>query len=142
MDPITIMLRDQDMAIVKMRNLWGSIKQLLTGERVIVVEVKDATRSTEQNAKLHAMIGEISQKLTWPIKGGDKLDIEAWKRLFVCAFEREKNKSAELYPSLDGHGFDVVYRRTSKMGIKEMGELIEFVEYWAAQQGVYVNVSG
>jgi hypothetical protein len=43
---------------------------------------------------------------------------------------------AELYPAIDGQGFDVVYQRTSRMAQEEMRELIDFAESWALEQGV------
>lgn len=90
-------------------------------------------RSTEKNAHLHAILGAISKQKQW---AGQWLDIEAWKRLMVAAFEREKGHNAEFYPALDGAGFDVVYRRTSRMSQEEIRELIAFAEAWAIEQGV------
>lgn len=37
-------------------------------------------------------------------------------------------------PALDGHGVDIVFRRTSKMTKAEVNELIEFIEAWRAMQ--------
>lgn len=90
-------------------------------------------RSVEQNAKLHALLHDISTQKQW---AGRWLDIEAWKRLMVAAWERANGKPAEFYPALDGAGFDVVYRRTSRMNKNEMIELIEYVTAWAVQNGV------
>lgn len=90
-------------------------------------------RSVEKNAHLHAVLSEISQQRQW---AGQWLDIEAWKRLMVAAFEREKGNGVEVYPSIDGHGVDVVYRRTSRMTQEEIRELIYFAEAWAIDQGV------
>lgn len=93
-------------------------------------------RSVEQNAKLHAVLHDISQQKEW---AGKKLDIEAWKRLMVAAWERANGHSAEFYPSLDSQGFDVVYRRTSRMNKAEMIELIEYATAWAVQNGVILH---
>lgn len=90
-------------------------------------------RSLEKNAHLHAVLGEIAQQKQW---AGTWLDIEAWKRLMVAAWEREAGRSAEIYPSLDRRGFDVVYRRTSRMTEEEIRELIHFAEAWAVENGV------
>lgn len=93
-------------------------------------------RSTEKNAHLHAILSEISKQRQW---AGKWLDIEAWKRLLVAAFERVKGHSAEFYPALDGQGFDVVYRRTSRMSQEEIRELIYFAEAWALENGVQLR---
>lgn len=91
------------------------------------------TRSNPQNAKLHALLGDIARVHTW---AGQRLTAEDWKRLFIAAFVRASQQSARILPALDGQGFDVIYRRSSRMGKKEMAELIEFVECWAAENEV------
>jgi hypothetical protein len=90
-------------------------------------------RTTEKNAHLHALLGEIAQQKQW---AGKWLDIEAWKRLLVAAYERTKGAAVEIYPAIDGAGFDVVYRRTSRMSQEEIRDLILFVEAWAIDNGV------
>lgn len=46
--------------------------------------------------------------------------------------------SANMYPALDGQGFDVVYRRTSRMSVKEVSEIIEWLYAWAADKGIEI----
>lgn len=93
-------------------------------------------RSIEQNAKLHALLSDISRQKQW---AGQYLDVEAWKRLLVAAWERAEKRGAEIYPSIDGAGFDVVYRRTSRMNKSEMIDLIEFATAWAVQNGIKIE---
>lgn len=95
-------------------------------------------RSLEKNAHLHAVLGAISSQKQW---AGKWLDIEAWKRLMVAAFEREKGHSVEMYPAIDGHGIDIVYRRTSRMSQEEIRELIQFAEAWAIDNGVEIGMA-
>lgn len=90
-------------------------------------------RTTEKNAHLHALLGEIAEQKKW---AGKTLDIEAWKRLLVAAYERAHGRPAEFYPAVDGQGFDVVYRRTSCMEQREIRDLILYVEVWAIDNGV------
>ena len=90
-------------------------------------------RSLEQNDKLHALLSDIARQQKW---NGQFLDVEAWKRLFVSAWERANQRPAEFYPSLDGQGFDVVYRRTSRMNKKEMSELVEYITAWAIDKEI------
>ena len=87
-------------------------------------------RSSPQNALLHALISDIAKSRMW---AGQKLSIEEWKRLLVAAFERAQQRPAKFFPALDGRGFDVVYKRTSKMGVKEMADLITYIEWWTAE---------
>lgn len=93
-------------------------------------------RTTEKNARLHALIGEISAQKQW---AGQWLGIEQWKRLLIASYERAHGRPAEVYPALDGQGLDVVYRRSSRMSQEEIRELIYFVESWAIDQGVVLK---
>lgn len=93
-------------------------------------------RSVEQNAKLHAVLQDISAQKQW---AGKWLDVEAWKRLMVAAWERAEGRSAEFYPALDGAGFDVVWRRTSRMNKQEMIDLIEYATAWAISNDVKLS---
>lgn len=93
-------------------------------------------RSTEQNAKLHALLGDIAEQKEW---AGQKWSTEEWKRLIVAAWERTQRGGVTIVPGLDGHGFDVIYRRTSRMTKQELSELIEYATSWALDQGVQLH---
>ncbi len=93
-------------------------------------------RSSEQNSRLHATIQDIAEQKEW---AGKKLDAESWKRLLVAAWCRANKQGADVVPALDGHGFDVIYRRTSRMSKQEMSELLEFVTAWAIEQGIQLH---
>ena len=97
------------------------------------VEIKDRRRSLDQNAKLHATLGDIAKQVPW---AGQYLDIETWKRLMTAAWLRARGDQVEFLPALDGHGVDVVFRRTSDLSVSEVSELIEFINAWAADKGV------
>jgi hypothetical protein len=107
----------------------------MAGHR-LTLEVKPRTRSVEQNALLHAMLGEIAAQVEW---AGAKRDVECWKRLLVAAWCRARGESVELLPALDGHGVDIVFRRTSKMTVDEVSELCEFIMAWAAERGMVLG---
>ena len=85
-------------------------------------------RSTEQNAKLHALCNDIAKQKQW---AGEWLETEDWKRLFVAALYGQK-----VVPSLEGGGFVVLNKRTSKMTVAECIELIEYIQAWAVDNGV------
>lgn len=112
-------------------NAWMLAKSLLMAGHRCTLEVKPETRSDSQNKLLHALIGEIAAEHQWC---GKKHDTETWKRLLVAAWTRARGESVELLPALDGHGVDIVFRRTSKMTKGEVNELIEFIEAWRAMQ--------
>ncbi len=100
------------------------------------VEIKERKRSLDQNAKLHATIGDIAKQVPW---AGNKRDIETWKRLMTAAWLRARGDQVEFLPALDGHGVDVVFRRTSDLTVSEVAELIEYINAWVAENQLATN---
>lgn len=113
--------------------IWTQLKAQLMAGRRMVVEVRPETRSLAENAMLHALLAEISKTVPW---AGQLRDIEVWKRLLTAAWLRARGEGVEVLPAVDGHGIDVVFRRTSTLTKAECAELIEFVLAWAAEHGV------
>lgn len=99
----------------------------------MVVEIKEPTRSLEQNAKLHAMLEDVANQVEWH---GMKLHKDIWKRICTAAMLREIGESPMLVPSLDGHGIEIIYEKTSTMGKRMMAELIEWVYAFGSEKGV------
>lgn len=111
---------------------WAASGTLLEGMDRVVVVVRPVTRSDEQNAKLHAMLGDIAQQATWQ---GDKLDIDGWKNLFVSGHTIATRAPYKLVTGLEGELVNV-RERTSKMGVRRCASLIEYVQAWAAENGI------
>lgn len=93
-------------------------------------------RSTEQNSRLHALLSDIAEQKQW---AGAYRTVEEWKRLLVAAWERTQGGGVTIVPAIDGHGFDVIYRRTSRMTKQELSEVIEFCTAWATDQGIKLH---
>lgn len=129
---ITLHNRVQAWADIKTR-LYPALARALQGGAIWVLTIKPATRSGEQNRKLHAMLGEIAAQKEW---AGAKRDSETWKRLLTAAWTRARGEPTEFLPALDGVGVDIVFRRTSSLTRGEMSELIEFVLCWCAENGI------
>lgn len=107
--------------------VWPQLKAMLMAGHRMVVEVKPETRSLEQNARLWAMLTEISQQVDWY---GNRLTPEEWKDVFSAAMKRSK-----VVPGLDG-GFVVCGQSTSKMTRAEMSEMQSLMEAFGAERGV------
>lgn len=107
--------------------VWPQLKAMLMAGHRMVVEVKPETRSLEQNARLWAMLTEISQQVDWY---GNRLTPEEWKDVFSAAIKRSK-----VVPGLDG-GFVVCGQSTSKMTRAEMSEMQELMSAFGAEKGV------
>lgn len=95
------------------------------------VTIAPPKRNSDINAALHAKLGEIAARVEW---AGKRWDIETWKRLLVAAWTRATGEPSLILPALDGHGVDIVFRRTSEMTQAEVRDLLGFVEAWAAEQ--------
>ena len=106
---------------------------MLAGGRPLTLEVKEEKRSDAENRLLHAMLGHISKTQEW---AGKRRDIETWKRLLTAAWCRARGEQVELLPALDGHGVDIVFRRTSLLTRKECAELIEFIFAWGSENDI------
>lgn len=88
-----------------------------------VVTFKEPIKSREQEAKYHAIIGEIAET---ELLYGKKMDAESWKRLLIDAFKHdtkgdpelkpywEKFGSVELLPALNHAGFVMVGTQSRK----------------------------
>jgi hypothetical protein len=92
------------------------------------VIVKEPTRSIEQNAKLWAMLEDVSR--AEPM--GRKHSPDDWKAIFMhaCGWE------VQFLPGLDHVGFFPVGYRSSRLTVKQMATLITFIQAWGDEQGV------
>lgn len=108
---------------------WKLAKSLLLAGHRLSLVIRPETRNDAQNALLHAMLTDIAATREW---AGQKRDVEVWKRLLTAAWLRARGESVEILPALDGHGIDVVFRRTSTLSKAECAELITFIEAWRA----------
>ena len=124
---MNIVLHNAQQGHMALMSLWQQIKAHLMAGQQLVIEVKEKTRSNEQNARMWAMLTEVSRQVDWY---GQKLTPEEWKDVFSASLKKQK-----AVPGLDG-GFVILGQRTSKMSIREMGELMELIEAFGAQQGV------
>ena len=102
-------------------------KPLLMAEQRLVLEVKEATRSLEQNALLWATLGEIAAQVDWY---GQKLSADDWKHVLSASLRKQR-----VAPGLDG-GFVVLGQKTSRMTKAEFSEFLELAFAFGAQHGV------
>jgi hypothetical protein len=107
--------------------LWPLLKSMLMAGQRVVVEIKPETRTLAQNARLWAMLTDVSKQVDWY---GRKLSEEEWKHVFTASLAKQ-----DVVPGIDG-GFVVLGNSTSKMTKPEMSELQQLIEAFGAQQGV------
>lgn len=127
----TITLFNAQQGHTALSGLWQQVKPLLMSGKRLTLKVEEERRNVEQNKLLHALIGDIADRREWC---GRKWDAEVWKRLLTAAWCRARGEQVAVVPALDGHGVDVVFRRTSTLTKAECAELIDFITAWDAQQ--------
>jgi len=93
-----------------------------------VVRISDRTRTLEQNAKLWAMLSEISEQVEWY---DQKLTPDDWKTVFTASLRK-----ARVVPGLDAGTLVPLGLSTSQMTVAEMSALIELISAFAAEHGV------
>ena len=124
----TVHLYNAQQAVPALRGLFEQIKpHLLSGWR-LKVTAEQETRSTEQNSRLWAMLGEISRQVEWY---GKRLSPEDWKHIFSASLRK-----LSVVPNLDGTGFVALGMSTSRMTKGELSELMQLIEAFGAERGV------
>ena len=97
-------------------------------DKSFIVEVKPLTRTLEQNAKLWAMLNDVSEQVNWH---GQRLTPEDWKHVFSAALNQQR-----VVPNIDSTGFVVLGQSTSKMTVRQMADMIELINAFGAEHNV------
>ena len=95
------------------------------------IEFKRSKRTTPQNDLMWARLTEISRQVEWY---GEKLSTDDWKRMFTASLKKQR-----VVPGLDGSGFVILGMSTSNMTAEEMGNLLDYIDAFAAERGVTFN---
>ena len=92
-----------------------------------IVTIKEPTRSLDQNAKMHAMLGDISKAMP----DGRRHTRDDWKCLFMhaCGWE------VQFLDGLDGRPFPSGFR-SSHTTVRQMADLITFISAYGDERGV------
>jgi hypothetical protein len=127
-------LDNEPQALALMRSLWPKIKDALNAGRQLTLEIKPASKSRPQEEKYHAIIGDIAKQAQHL---GAKWSAEDWKRLLVQEFCKEKGlATGKVIPNLSGDGIVQLGMQTRKFTKEQASEFVEFLQAWAAQNGV------
>lgn len=92
-----------------------------------VVEIREPTRTLDQNALLWPLLTEVARQVDWY---GQKLTEDEWKDVFTAGLRKQK-----AVPGIDG-GFVMVGSKTSRMNKREFSELVELIYAFGAERGV------
>jgi hypothetical protein len=92
-----------------------------------VLTIKPASRSTDQNAKLWAVLSDISRAMP----GGRRHTPEAWKCLMMHAC----GHAVQFETGINGQPFPIGFS-SSRLTKAQFSELLEFALAWGAENGV------
>lgn len=93
-----------------------------------VVTIAEPTRNLEQNAKMWAMLTDLSEQTDWH---GNKLNSEEWKDLLSAGLVQSK-----VVPNLTGNGFVILGQRTSKLSKSQFCALIDLIYAFGSERGI------
>jgi hypothetical protein len=100
-----------------------------------VIKAGPPTRSLEQNAKLHAMFGELAKKARYMER---ELTLNQWKTLMISGHAMATGLGADVIPGIEGE-FVNIRESSAQMSVARMTSLIEYVHAWAAENNVQFN---
>lgn len=124
----SITLLNPQQATVAWNHIYDEqVKPLTMAGHRLRLSIKRETRSSEQNARMWAMLEDVARQVVWH---GRKLLKEDWKHIFSAALKQQ-----DAVPGING-GFVVLGQSTSKMTVAQMGELMELIEAFGAQNEV------
>jgi len=130
-------LDSYEQAQALMNNLWPKVKESLKSGKKLTLEIKQQSKTREQEKKYHAILNEIAQQAQHM---GTKWDAEDWKRLLVDAYCVEKGvSSGRIVPSLDMTGIVQLGQQTRKFTKEQASEFVEFLLAWCANNGIELN---
>lgn len=92
----------------------------------------ESKRSREQNRLMWALLSDLAEQKQWPVDGRlVHMEPEEWKDVMTAGLAKHQRVAA----GIEG-GFVMLGRRTSRMSVAEMGELIELIYAFGAEHGV------
>ena len=128
------LLTSEDQARALMTTLWPKVLTALNAGKELVLEVKAADKTREQELKYHAMIDEIAKQASHM---GAKWSSEDWKRLLVNQFCKENGiKTGVVIPNLSGDGIVQLEMQTRKFTKEQASDFVEFLYAWGAEHGI------
>ena len=93
-----------------------------------VVNIRPATRNKDQNARMWAMLSDVSRANPEGKKGWNP---EVWK----CAFMSALGHEAKLYGGIDD-GEPFLVQSSSRLTVREMADLITFIQEYGDRHSV------
>jgi hypothetical protein len=131
---VIIHLTNTEQAKTSIRHNWDKITKALDAGNNLVMEIKLASKTREQEEKYHAMINDIAKQAQHL---GAKWSSEDWKRLLVDQYLREVGEvQTKIIPNLDGTGIVQLGFQTRKFTKEQASEFVEWLYAWSGNNGI------
>jgi len=129
---VTLHNAQQGHAVLK--DLWPKIKENLQAGKQLRLEIKKASRSTDQNAMFHSLIDQVAKSMK---AVGSTWTADDWKRLLIDQWAHETGrKIGKVAPSLDGERVVQLGLQSHKFTKEEGSEFIEWLLAWMTEKGI------
>ena len=130
---IELQLHEPVQAHKAIMHAWGHAKNWLMAGHRLVLTIKPQKRSSEQNAKFHAICSDLSRSgLLW---AGKPRSASEWKVLLVSGHSMATKQGAEIVPGLEGE-FVNIRESTARMSRARGSSLIEYALAFCAANNV------
>lgn len=100
----------------------------LDKDKPVTIRITEYKRNLDQNARFHAMLGDIARQVQWC---GKWLKPEQWKVLLISGHAVATRQQAEIVPGLEGESVNI-RESSAQMSVGRMASLIDYVHAWAA----------
>ena len=101
-----------------------------------VLTIREATRSTDQNAKFHAVLTDISRS---PMKwAGKRRSVDEWKALIISGHAVATKSAGEVIPGIEGE-FVAIRESSARMTVRRTSSLIEYTLAFCATNNIELH---
>lgn len=118
----------------------GAITAVCSAPDGYVVTIRPASRSLDQNAKIHAMLADIvAAKAKWADR---EWDLDAWKAIMVSAHSvaTKGERSWSIIQGLEGEPVSI-RESTASMSRERGASLIEYITAWCVSHDIKLRDS-
>jgi hypothetical protein len=99
-------------------------QQVIDAEDGAIARITPATRNLDQNARFHAMCGDVAKQIK---HFGRVLDPAQWKVMFISGLGVVTGEGSDVVPGLEGEMCNI-RESSASMGVKRMADLITYVQ--------------
>lgn len=111
----------------------NAMREVANAPDGFAVTIAPRTRSLDQNAKFHAILGDLANSpLKW---AGKRRTIDEWKAIIISGHAVATNNPGEVIPGIEGE-FVAIRESSARMSVARSSSLIEYLLAFCAEHGV------